>query len=721
MANYILPDKQPYYTMADVDDFLAYTLPYKQPDDVPMAYKKQGRQSIGYCDIVAGLDTEATSIMVRAGLKSAYMYIWMFGISGQVILGRTWSELHILMAKIACKLWLSAPCDGWSGRTLPVYVHNLAYDFQFFRQFWAWDNVFALDTHKPVRARCLEGYEYRCSLVLSGLALKQMEPRSIAVKKRVGDLDYTKIRHSGTPLTDDEIGYCVDDVKVMMGYVADKLVDNGDNLATIPMTRTGYVRRDVRTRCYKDKNYRDLIKSLTLTLDQYDRMKQLFQGGYTHANAMYQGITLHDMQSIDITSSYPTVMVAEEYPMSKFRPYTPRDYKDFLNCLQKYACIFRLKIWGLRPRLEQDNPISKSKCLTINGDVINNGRVYSADYLEIECNEIDFDIYSKFYQWDKIEYSDLERAVKGYLPKPLIESILYYYAQKTTLKNVPGEEVTYARYKEFVNAIYGMMVTDIIKPTHLFDRANQWMTNDDDDRELAMKKNNKSKNRFLYYPWGVWVTSYARRNLFRMVEEFGNDYVYSDTDSGKVMNFNDHKQWVVDYNREIVAKIVAVCNHYGIDPALAQPKNKDGDVCPLGVWDDDGTYTRFKTLGAKRYLVETPDKKGNLVIKSTVAGLNKKGLPEYLKSLGGDPFDSFVTDMTVPAKYTGKLTHTYCDHASTDYKLTYYVTDYLGNRQKVKTWGGVHLEPQAYEMGIAEAYEDFLLMINGGLSQDIYF
>ena len=40
-----------------------------------------------------------------------------------------------------------------------------------------------------------------------------------------------------------------------------------------------------------------------------------------------------------------------------------------------------------------------------------------------------------------------------------------------------------------------------------------------------------------------------------------------------------------------------------------QPKTNNGIKKLIGVWDFDGSYSRFKTLGAKRYLVEYKDTK----------------------------------------------------------------------------------------------------------------
>lgn len=84
--------------------------------------------------------------------------------------------------------------------------------------------------------------------------------------------------------------------------------------------------------------------------------------------------------------------------------------------------------------------------------------------------------------------------------------------------------------KEMLNSEYGMMVTDIMRDEIIYEE--DWESSTPSIEE-AIDKYNKSKSRFLYYPWGVWVTAYARRNLFRTIYKVKEDFIYADTDSIK--------------------------------------------------------------------------------------------------------------------------------------------------------------------------------------------
>src|SRR5699024_5712155 len=109
------------------------------------------------------------------------------------------------------------------------------------------------------------------------------------------------------------------------------------------------------------------------------------------------------------------------------------------------------------------------------------------------------------------------------------------------------------------------------------------------DTETQIQDYNKSKNRFLYYPWGVWITAYARRNLWYGIISMGDDYIYSDTDSIKFKNYEKHKPFIETYNKHIISKIKRMCEHYNIDyEKELLPKTKEGITKEIGVFEIDG-------------------------------------------------------------------------------------------------------------------------------------
>ena len=671
-------------------------------------------KKIEYYNTPFSFDIETSSFFRPVGKedeKVAIMYEWTFGVNGAVIVGRTWDEFFPMLQTICNYLNLSI------NKRICVYVHNLSYEFQFIRKWLEWEKVFSISERKPIYALTTTGIEFRCSYVLSGYSLQKLgdELQTYQIQKLVGNLDYEKIRHNKTPMTKKEIDYCVNDVKVVLAYIKERIEIDGD-ITKIPLTKTGYVRNYCRNRCFYEKGvsrkktfkrqrYMEIMKSLRLTPDEYKQLKRAFQGGFTHANPFYSGKVIENVSSDDFTSSYPAVMVSEKFPMSSSEVVEIKNKEDFERNLKLYCCLFDIEIDGLMSELWFENYLSISRCWGVRGAVVNNGRIVSAEHLYTTVTETDFAIMKKFYTWKQIKIGKFRRYKKDYLPTDFIKAILKLYRDKTTLKGIEGKEIEYLKSKEMLNSCYGMAVTDIVRDDIIY--TDHWLTSDEKepvDVEKAISQYNNNSSRFLFYPWGVWVTAYARRNLFSGIVAFGCDYVYSDTDSIKAINHEKHMDYINKYNDMIRTQLYEAMKYHGIPRDAIEPETIKGVKKCLGVWDYEGKYTRFKTLGAKRYMVE---KDGEINI--TVSGLNKKICVPYLMKKWGkkDVFEHFNDDLYIPPEYTGKNTHTYID----DERIGT-VTDYLGNVANYKELSGVHLMKADYSLSISREYSDYLRQIN---------
>lgn len=670
-------------------------------------------RKIEYINLPCGFDIETTSVEV-GDEKAAFMYIWQLGIGhgNGVFYGRKWEDLREVFARLQIELELS------DSKRLVFYVHNLGYEFQFMREYFKWPELFAVDERKPIKALCEFGIEFRDSYILSGYSLENTAKNltTHSVKKLVGDLDYSLIRHHETPLTDKEMAYCENDIEIITAYIDEQITLYKD-ITKIPMTNTGRVRKYVKNECYftssnhrksskgKFFKYRKIMQDLTLTPKIYTQLKRAFMGGFTHANANYSGQVLEQVSSIDFTSSYPSVMVSEKFPMSRFRPIEIKTQDELIEACSKYAMVFDVKFTNIKSSINQENYISESKCRNLVNPTNNNGRIERADELVITLTNVDFDIIRRCYSWDSIALSNCNFAYQNYLPKAIIKSILDLYKDKTTLKDVDGYEVEYLLSKGMLNSIYGMSVTDIVKDNSVYE--NGWAVKKVDLYE-EIDKYNKSKSRFLYYAWGLWVTAYARRNLWTGILAVGDDYIYSDTDSLKLMNYENHKAYIEWFNNQIVEKMYKMAEYYNIDKRTLAPKTRTGKTKMMGVWDFEGLYSRFKTLGAKRYLVEEDGK-----LTLTVAGLSKKNGIEYMIEVcNGDNskvFEMFNDSLYIPANRTGKMTHTYIDH-----ELKFKIVDYKGVEATVNPLTGVHLGDCDFTLSISDHYKQFLQNLSKG-------
>lgn len=668
--------------------------------------------------------------------KVAIMYIWQFAINGNVVIGRSWAEFWNMLSKISEYLSLNEE------KRLIVYVHNLSFEFQFMLKWQNWLKVFAIDNRKPLYALNDSGIEFRCSYLLSGYSLANLanQLQKYKIKKLVGDLDYELIRHSKTPLTKEELAYCVNDVLVVSAYIQE-LIEQEKIITKLPLTNTGFVRRYCRNNCLYTKKhgrkwqYIETIKKLVIAdIGEFKMVHDAFSGGFTHANAFYSGINLHNVSSYDFTSSYPSVMLCEKYPMSagvhveelvNQRIIGAEYSKSMRKHLSRYLTIMTITFVNINSSVVFEHYISASKCLKIgvidNQPTIDNGRIVRADALTITITNIDFEIIQAFYTWDEMVIHRWIDYYPQYLPTDLVECILKLYEDKTVLKGVLGEEVNYMRSKGMLNSVYGMSVTNPIRDEYTVNSESNWIVNvvngDSDKASEMLQQHNESSNRFLYYLWGVFVTAYARKNLFTAIYNIGTDYVYSDTDSVKILNRENHLEYFEAYNNNLLSKLSNAADYHKIDVSRFSPVTKDGEIKTIGLWDYEGTYRTFKTLGAKRYIVESYDNddKGNAIriggkwypFNITVSGINKYVAVPYMYNVcDGDinkVFEMFNDNMHIPANKTGKLIHTYIDDVKSGI-----VVDYTGVEAPFLELSSVHLEPTSYDLSIGKQYADYL-------------
>ena len=685
-----------------------------------------------YLDIPLCFDIEAYSFL-EGGEKRAVMWAWGLAIGEECYLGREWGELLEALETISEAWGLGA------SRRVIIWVHNLSYDFSFFHRWITWDKVFPLDSRVVCYGSDNMGFDWRCSYILTQKSCDALGKALVShsVRKLTGTIDYSEPRHPGTLLRPEEVEYLEHDCLVVTAYIGEQIEAEG-GVCHIPLTHTGYCRRYVRKACFRDsskskkfdmlgRQYRDLMGTLTMDRFVYESCRRAFQGGFTHANPQHAGVTLDDVVSLDVVSDYPAQILSGLYPM------TPPEYvrgfdseATFLEEIEKGCSVFTLELIDVKSKIHFDHYISRSHCILPAGTQVqeDNGRIVWCDHLITTITNVDFFIIRRCYDFKIKSVSGFIKWGWGYLPKPIIESTLYMYEQKTVLKGEPGKESEYALLKALLNAIYGMMVTDPLRERIPYDvETNSWGERGSEgdiryripltpeESEEALAKYNKDFQRFTYYPWGVFITAYARHMLWSGILEFGEDYVYSDTDSLKVLHYEAHKEWVEKYNGYMTGKIRKCLEYYGLDPERACPPNETGEKKQLGVWDFDGRYSHFKTLGAKRYIVGVPEDGGE-ALKITIAGVSKKSGSEYIsrqaEKEGVSPFDFFTNGMVIPPGMAGKLIPTYGDE-----EVSGTVVDRDGMPYTYHEKSFVHLAPGGYTMTL-DKYVEYLELLQKG-------
>lgn len=646
------------------------------------------------CDNIMCFDIETSSAYIDKKVKSftgktaneidgkekiSICYVWQFSIDDNIYMGRTLEDFRSFLIEL----------ENYIDIEKIVYVHNLSFEFQFLQNILKFNKVFARQKRKVLFAQW-ESYTFRCSYLLTNMSLDSWATqKKLPVKKLVGKLDYSILRTPKTILTQDEIDYCVNDLLVMYEGLKQYKEQYG-NIKDIPLTQTGEVRKEVIKRMGKEYKYRKkCISLIPKTLEDYKRLTDVFQGGYTHANYIYSGRVIENVYSYDISSSYPFAMVSEKYPMTSFFKCN-YDVKYKYN--DKYSYIIHFKCKNLYTKI-YNSFLSKSKCIIANGSKVDNGRLIGAKEIEVKLTNIDFEIFEKCYNFTDFEVIDFRVSMNDYLNSTFVLYILELYNNKTKLKNVEGFEALYMKSKQYVNSLYGMCVTKDITDEIIYNDGiwDKELLNDNKflDRIEHIKKNQRKV--FSAFQFGVWVTAYARRNLWSAILELDSDVVYCDTDSVKFVG--NHVDFFNKYNNNVILKERKIAKRLNIDEALFNPEDKFGESHRLGIYDYEGSYDKFKTLGAKKYIYE---KDG--LLKMTVSGVRKDAVSQ-LNSI--DEFDdSFEFDI----EHANKLISHYNDN-QTNCIWNYGKYDEYRSTYKY----GISLQPTTYKLGISLDY--YLLMI----------
>lgn len=652
-------------------------MPIFQPDEFDLSildrvgvYKRlpgnQGTKKVrDYLNIVTAFDIETS----RLPGDQSIMYVWQMqmGMEGTVI-GRTWDEFNSFLHRILQHI------D--SKQSLVVLVHNLSYEFQFLRAIYDFqpNEVFCIKSRRIAKATMYnKRIELRCTLFHSNMSLAEYTAKmDVQHKKLSGDeYNYNLVRYPWTELTGQELRYCQNDVLGLVEAYMKEMEIDGDTLSSIPLTSTGYVRRDTK-RAMKLASFQE-IRNAQPDEKLYTHLRQAFRGGDTHANRYYVGQILHDVKSADRSSSYPDVICNCRFPRGVFRWVTDPDDKALDRLIgQDKACLIRCRFWDIEisdsywgfPYL------SLSKCNPKGEYCIDNGRILSARFIETTLTDIDWQIVSETYHWNKMKVEDIAYTHYGFLPSPLVQTTQHYYISKTELKGVDEQAVYYMKQKNKLNAIYGMMAQDPVKQTIQFimNDPDQYIEENVPVSDLLMKN---TKRAFLLYQWGVWVTAWARYRLYEALKIAGEDAVYCDTDSVKYVGDSTSFD---EYNNLRIADSKRT-------GSLAADKH--GTVHYMGVMEQEQTYMDFITQGAKKYAYRYSDGKCHV----TCAGVNKRlggieleksgGLTEFkpgfiFKDAGGTEsvYNDFVNETRIIDGKELRITPNVCIREST-YTMSY--------------------------------------------------
>lgn len=619
-------------------------------------------------------------------IPTSFMWHWQFafyaGGDEIYVYGRRWEQFLFFVNSLESLLHLGVK------RILPVYAHNLAFEFQYIQCFFDWESVFARRPRKVMKCRSTNGFEFRCSYFLSNMSLGKFceNTKNVFHQKMTGELDYNVYRDWSTVLTKKEFWYCINDVLGLVEAIWQTMLDDGDDIITIPLTSTGYVRRDVRNHCFEDNHfaYKKLIDKGFPDENLYKLMRDAFRGGDTHAYYAKSNRTYTNVYSYDIKSSYPAWMLLEKYPTGKAIEHNIIDMDRFIELMDTELMVMEIDLFDVEMNFDIAMPyIDLAHVSASRRAVKDNGRVLSAEYIHYTCTSIDIQIILEEYSFSEIAIHNCWGWKKQKLPVQIREMVMSYFQKKTKLDGIEEKHYEYVKSKNKLNSIFGMMVTPYDQWEILYSNEEiMWEVLHPDLKE-QLKKVQKSYNTFLLYQWGLFITAYARLHLHMMLQKVGRDAIYIDTDSIKFIG--EHNKRFFEQENERLLPLMEDMGAYAY--------TIEGVKEVLGLWECEGCYEEFKTVGAKKYCYK---KNGEYVI--TVSGMNKEKGSKKIHSMD---------DFEIGKKYDdiGRKTVWYNDCKP-------FLTKIRGN--EIIITPNIGMIETSYLLGVTDEYLELLLSVLNG-------
>lgn len=710
-----MPETHNGYTLYNnVDTFCNYVL-----RRTAKKYVKENQQK--FIRVCSGFDIETTRIDTYA-----FMYHWQFSFDHAVLTGRTWAEYEHLVERL--QTWLK-----WQKATLIVWVANLGHEFAFIGRRFQWAEIFATDSHTPLKAR--SGHiEYRECLTISGAGgLANLAKNYTKTKKAKGDLDFTIPRNSQSCMDSTELGYCYADVEILSEWSEYMFNEYSEKGKQIPLTATGIVRGAIK-KAAEETGEIDEIRAAVHTLfpdkDIYNFiMLYLFRGGYTHACRWWCMVPYENIIGADFTSSYPAVMLHDYYPMSPFIDCDLETDGRFITDTKiNQKCVWFIAEFKNIEALSYHSIESKHKIMKSAGAEYDNGRLCRAESIVAALTELDYQVYCKFYKWESIEILRAQSAFRGNLPGYFLKPLKEAYKTKSRLKRAGLDNtLEYVNAKAVCNSFYGCTVTRLKYQVWKYNQGEPFVkdgkiigTGEWYDESTPKTFDKLIQNQLLSPWWGIWVTAHARKHLLDVVYQIdaGQDepnVLYCDTDSIYMVDTPRGRKIIKQYN-EIIE---------------AENKKLDPEFSDIGCFDWVGVdkngepmHYRFKTLGAKRYLKWDGKK-----VEVTVAGLPKQALPkkivEPFAPSSGDYyvlyedmkkktgrlgfvsvqrlFDIFNDSMLMTCTESMKTRAAYSPDP-----YTMRVTDLQGHTEEMHEMSGVAIVPVEFTLKLDDVYKKIL-------------
>ena len=660
---------------------------YNDADFTQYCEPAQVRRDRKYSEILAAIDFEWSTLTDRKPAIS-FMYLWTLSIEDITVYGRTWDDLRECLLNIQSDLKLN------KNYRLVMYDQNMKVDFAFFKtqlEISIRDKEFlSRDTHSVIKCVVNDCYELRDSHELTERPLAAMG--NIVGLPKIDDYDYSKIRHSSTPLTDHEIEYAGRDTEIIIAYLRREIAKYG-SVKSVPLTGTRIVKNQIWEN-YKSfgsiiSTRKNQLHDTPEDMEMLQRLIRAYFGAFNYCSTIEDNKVFDDILSVDIQSCYGGQILLNRFPIKRFKPaQIPADWRTLLH-MDKYAYIVTINVKNLCNIYPRIGFLPYNKEWYLSGEELQGNTILKLKSGILTLTDVDFKLMCDFYTFDadKLKIIDLHISKYSPLPGYIVKTVVDNYIKKGQAKKViaeikktrqltADEENEYQIAKTNVSRIYGVFVQRPLLIDYYFDRETGKVQERKNTNGKPVYRFTKTDHDPVLYQWGVWVTAYGRREILQNFAAVGlykdtdgdgynkDNILYAATDSLKFKFDIVSINIINDYNERVKDKLRYFCKMYGY---------KFEDLEGIGEFEIEH-YQKFKAVGISKYCyVDDNDK-----FVAKVSGLSRDNKYFDQFETNADKIDALQPDMMIPDYLAQTRKTTYYD---TPYTAT--VVDYLGNAAEV--------------------------------------
>lgn len=361
------------------------------------------------------------------------------------------------------------------------------------------------------------------------------EKYNLPIKK--GLIDYDLYREIDYEPTEIEKDYIHNDTEIMSRVLT---IDIEQGLTAF--TESGNARKLFKK---THKNYDELFPEISDEEDAF--IRKAYRGGYSYLNPKHKNKIIYEMLSVDINSMYPAQMLHEllPYGFGEYWEYDINNSKiyneDKNSCVWfiHFTCKFFLKKGGI-PTISKKS-VGRFSFYDLYMENSN------FNLVELTLTNVDFEIFLDNYGVIDLTIIDgyTYRAVKGVevdhekaktmsLDDIILEdgkgSLYYEYLYPLRLKKEHSKGAERENAKKMQNVSYGSQATnrngELYEP-YLNDKGL-----------LSYKKYDGERRKGGYIPIAAMITAHSRKLLISNIKKNINRFVYCDTDSMYLLNYD---------------------------------------------------------------------------------------------------------------------------------------------------------------------------------------